>query len=778
MSSNDGTISGEFHPPGHPSVPVDEPVLRSLINRLPLVLFGTDRDLRFTDSLGGGLADLGLEPGQVVGMSAEEYLGTDDPAYPPLLAMQEAMRGNGTCYETRFKDRLYQVQVEPRRDATGEIVGVFGVAWDRTEDRTARGALEESEAQLRLLLQRLPAILYRTDADLRILFSSGAGIAEMGDLLDRHLGKTLFDVFETEDRDFPPIRAHLDALQGRSRNHEIHWEGRDIQVFVEPFQAAGDDRPGLLGLCFDMTSQREAEQRAQQQDSLMEAARTVIVTVDARDKITGWNRHAERLLGWTPDEVLGESAAARLIPEESMGAAARAVRDAKRTGLWHGELDCRHRDGKVLPVYVQMTRLGSESEGQGLVIVVRDFRRQRAAEEAMETVERRYRSIFENAVEGIVQFWPDGTIIDANPALARMFGFESPRAYMDAVADGSAEVHVDPEDRVRIQRLLEEQGQVSGFEFPARRRDGTPIWISQNVQAVRDADGVLSFYVGTVEDITERKRLEESLRQSRKMEAVGRLAGGVAHDFNNILTVIAGYCDLAAAQLSSPERLEASLEQIREASERAAGLTAQLLAFSRKQVLAPRVLRLGGAVLELEPMLRPLIGEHVDLEVAIEDEAVSTRVDPSQLSQVIINLAANARDAMPEGGRLVLAVRSLMLKEVRPGAPDPVPAGSWAVVAVSDDGRGLSQESLDHMFDPFFTTKKQGEGTGLGLATVYGVVRQSSGHIQVRSEPEAGTEFLMFLPQVEPEEPSEEATPRAGEVLRGGETVVVCEDES
>jgi PAS domain S-box-containing protein len=315
------------------------------------------------------------------------------------------------------------------------------------------------------------------------------------------------------------------------------------------------------------------------------------------------------------------------------------------------------------------------------------------------------------------------------------------------------------------------------YELELCSRTGRRVWVSVDEAPVRDDLGGVQI-VGALSDITDRKRaetekaaLEEQLRQAQKMEAIGRLAGGVAHDFNNILSVITGYSEIVMRQVEPA--LARKVEQIFKASERAAGLTRQLLAFSRRQVLAPKVLDLATVVGEMEKMLRRLIGEDVRLSVAAAQDLGTVRADPGQVEQVVMNLAVNARDAMPQGGTLELSLENVDLAK----STRDVPAGRYVRLSVSDDGCGMETEVLAHMFEPFFTTKEKGKGTGLGLATVYGIVQQSGGAIEVESRPGKGTTFRLYLPRID--EPVEAAlrTTDAAPAERAAGTVLVVEDE-
>ena len=280
-------------------------------------------------------------------------------------------------------------------------------------------------------------------------------------------------------------------------------------------------------------------------------------------------------------------------------------------------------------------------------------------------------------------------------------------------------------------------------------------------------------------NITDRKQLEEQLRQAQKMEAVGRLAGGIAHDFNNLLMVIQGYADLMTERLAEGDPLRRSAEQIQTASQRATSLTRQLLAFSRKQMLAPKVLNVQSVVVDMEKILRRLIGEDIQLETSSVADLGLIKADRSQIEQVIMNLAVNARDAMPEGGRLTIETANVELDKAAAHPPAVLSPGKYVMLAVTDNGCGMDAETQAHIFEPFFTTKEKGKGTGLGLATVYGIVKQSGGYVWVYTEPGRGTSFKVYLPRIEDEQTvrGRDGKSDARELPRGSETVLLVEDE-
>ena len=328
-----------------------------------------------------------------------------------------------------------------------------------------------------------------------------------------------------------------------------------------------------------------------------------------------------------------------------------------------------------------------------------------------------------------------------------------------------------------VRRRLLEAGPLRNYETGFLARDGRRIDVSASIAMLRDPAGTEVGTLGVLKDIGERRRLEEQLRQSQKMEAVGRLAGGIAHDFNNLLTVIAGRAQLILSRLRPEEPIHRDASLVRTTADRAAALTQQLLAFSRKQVLQPQVLDLNKVVTGMEPMLGRLIGEDIDLAVVPRQELGRVKADRAQIEQVIVNLVVNARDAMPEGGRLTLETADVDLDAVSASRHFSVSAGAYVVLAVTDTGMGMDEATRTRVFEPFFTTKEPGKGTGLGLSTVYGIVKQSGGDIQLYSEVGQGTSFKIYLPRVVEAAAPEEARPAPAAVPRGDETVLLVEDE-
>jgi two-component system cell cycle sensor histidine kinase/response regulator CckA len=399
----------------------------------------------------------------------------------------------------------------------------------------------------------------------------------------------------------------------------------------------------------------------------------------------------------------------------------------------------------------------------------------RSSEMALRQSEASFRSLIMNSPFAIFRISLDRRLLDANPALVEMLGYRSDSELM--ALDLFADVYDDPSESKRLAEFFESQAQFRDTEVGWKRKDGKIVTVSLTGRPIRDAEGTLTHFEMIAEDVTERRALEAQLWQSQKMESVGRLAGGVAHDFNNLLGVILGYSEALEDSLEQNSVPRKHAEEIKRAGLRAASLTRQLLAFSRQQVLESKVINLDAVVSEMETMLRRLIGEDVELTAALEPALGQVKADQGQIEQVIMNLAVNARDAMPKGGKLIIETANIDVDEIFTRQhPASIP-GRYVLLAVTDTGIGMDEETQARIFEPFFTTKGKDKGTGLGLAVVYGVVKQSGGYIWVYSEPGKGSTFKIYLPRVEEavERTSQSTGPARS--LQGSETILLAEDE-
>jgi PAS domain S-box-containing protein len=501
-----------------------------------------------------------------------------------------------------------------------------------------------------------------------------------------------------------------------------------------------------------------------------------IYTVSPAGDVLTWCASAARIYGYAAAEVVGQPADRFFTPEDAAGGAARRELDlAAAEGRAVVEGWRVRRDGTRFWATGTLSPLrDAAGAARGFVQVLRDLTERKQAETELRRSETRFRSLVKATSHIVWTSNPTGDVIETTPSWAGYTGLpeEEVRGWGWAKA-----VHPDDRDRVLARwRHSLASGERFEAEYRVRRADGSWGHLVVRGVPIPDDGGAAGEWVGVCLDDTERHRLEQAFHQAQKMEAVGRLAGGVAHDFNNLLTVINGYGDMVLAAGAPDAPHLGAVREMREAGERAAGLTRQLLAFSRQQVVAPVVLDLNEAVARAEGMLRRLIGEDVLLTTVLDPALPGVRTDPGQIDQVVMNLCVNARDAMPTGGRLTVETRDLVLGEGQAEYPDRGP-GRYARLSVTDTGHGMTPEVKARAFEPFFTTKGPGKGTGLGLATVFGIVEQSRGYVSVYSEVGVGTTFHIDFPATEavPPGPSPGAAPPGP---RGGaETVLLVEDE-
>jgi PAS domain S-box-containing protein len=482
------------------------------------------------------------------------------------------------------------------------------------------------------------------------------------------------------------------------------------------------------------------------------------------------------VLGYTPQELAGQNVF-KLIHSADVKSARQLFTLVLRDGgrILAGHFRFRHKNGSWRWIQAVGKNLLADPSVGAVVINYRDITERKLADDELAASEERFRKAFNASPEPMtIKDWSEGRYVDCNDSFLRATGYC--REEVIGRTDKEVMFWLRPEDRAKCMQLLEEKGRAHDVEvrFGTKSAEERVGLFSAEVIEIRGQRSVLA----VTKDITERRSLEEQLRLSQKMEAVGQLAGGIAHDFNNLLTIILGYSVLLLKDLDPEDFRRASLEGIKKAGERAAALTQQLLAFSRRQVLAPRVLDLNAVVADMEGMLRRLIGEDIDLLTVLKRGLGLIKADPGQIEQVIMNLVVNARDAMPTGGKLTIETADIQLDEVYVRRRPHVAPGPYVMLAVSDTGHGMDEATRARIFEPFFTTKEKGKGTGLGLAVVYGIVKQSGGSIWLYSEPGIGTTFKVYLPKVEAIPEKATTTPANERSRRATETVLLVEDEA
>ncbi|MBA3657423.1 MAG: PAS domain S-box protein [Gemmatimonadaceae bacterium] len=512
---------------------------------------------------------------------------------------------------------------------------------------------------------------------------------------------------------------------------------------------------------------RELRHRA-----LIENVADPIVIVDQAMKAIYSSPATARVTGYSPGEMKGRELSA-VHPDDIPGAQETMRSVLASPGIpIRSQLRIRHRDGRWLDIETVTTNLLDHQAVHGIVVNLRDVSEQKRTHEAV----ARLAAIVESSHDAVIATDLSGKIVSWNPGAERIYGHSESEVL--GMRPGFLTAPGDSIDMDAIVRETTTAGITASFESMRVHKDGHRVLVSVGVSPIKDKSGRLIGAAGISRDVTEHRRLEDEFRQAQKMEAIGRLAGGIAHDFNNILTAISANAELAMEDLATDHPVREDLAEIRRAGARAAALTRQLLAFSRKQVLKPQTINLNTIVHSVEEMLRRVIGEDVELRPVLLPTLSLVRADPTQLEQVLMNLAVNARDAMPRGGRLTIATSDTEFANDSM-RPDDMNAGHYVVLEVTDTGIGMDAKTRARIFEPFFTTKEPGKGTGLGLSTVYGIVRQSGGFITLDSEPDEGTSFKLFFPRVEEiDRPQGMVSGEHPRIEGGSETLLLVEDEA
>jgi two-component system cell cycle sensor histidine kinase/response regulator CckA len=525
----------------------------------------------------------------------------------------------------------------------------------------------------------------------------------------------------------------------------------------------------------EVNVRREQEVDLRRLAAIVESSDDAIIAATVDGVITDWNQGAERMLGFSRNEIIGKPLSVitpRDLIHEPLESQARSFNGENAVRL---ESVRKRKDGKLIHVAIVVSPLKDQG-GRiiGSSAILRDITERKFMEDAHRRSDASFRSFVENAPYGILRTTPEGRIVQANPALVEMLGYASEQEVLNLRM--GTDVYRNPGEREEATMWSRNQDTVQGIEVVWKHKSGRQFTIRCSAHVVKDSNGKVEFLEGFVEDISERKALEQQLRQGQKMEAIGRLAGGIAHDFNNLLGVIIGYGDLLLEHVGADSSLRNPAEQIKRAADRASALTRQLLAFSRQQVLEMKVLNLNAVVAEMGIMLQRLLGEDIHLETSLEPALGQVKADEGQIEQVIMNLAVNARDAMPGGGRLLIETRNVSFEEESVLIQPPMLPGEYVMILVKDTGMGMDTQTQAHIFEPFFTTKEQGKGTGLGLATVYGFVKQSGGYVWVNSEPGAGSTFTIYLPKVRTVTDQHRASAATTLPNRGAGTILLVED--
>jgi PAS domain S-box-containing protein len=652
-----------------------------------------------------------------------------------------------------------------------------------------------SEERLRQCCDAIAAGIVVQDVQGKITFANRAACEILGLEPDRLLGSTCCDpvwqAIREDGSPFPgrehppmvalatgrPVRKAVIGLYAQ-QPERLRW----ILVDSEPVAAGDSGTPAEVVTTFvDITEWKRSREALSDSErrfrGLVEATSDWVWEVDENLRYTYVSPKVQDLLGYRPEELLGRSPFVLMPPAEAVRVQA-LITDLVKSHrpLTAVENVCVHKEGRLV-VLETSGRPIFDTDGvfRGYRGIDRDIAGRKQAEEALRRSEAFIRMVTDLVPARIAYLDTEQRYRFVNKRYEEWFGVPKEQILGKHVSEllGAALY-----ERILpyVQRVL--AGEEVAYDLAVDAGNGRQRYLRVVYVPHPDEDGRVAGFYASLEDTTEQKRLEEQLRQSQKMEAVGKLAGGIAHDFNNLLTVIAGYSRLVRGQLGPEHPLAESVAEIERAGERAAALTRQLLAFSRKQVLQPRILDLNSVVAGMDALLRRLIGEHIELQMTLDPGLGQVRADPGQIEQVVLNLAVNARDAMAEGGRLTIETKNAGFDKAKARQHPGLEPGYYAMLAISDTGQGMDAETRNHLFEPFFTTKALGRGTGLGLSTIYGIVKQSGGHIWVHSEPGQGTTFRIYLPRIEARpEPGRSSRAVAGPAL-GTETILLVEDET
>jgi two-component system cell cycle sensor histidine kinase/response regulator CckA len=756
---------------------------RELVALAPIGIYRSTRDGRFTSVNQSLVRLLGYDsPAELLRLDIRKEVYFDNAERERLIARREH-EPDFTGIEVRWKRRdgsPVWVSLESRaiRGDSGAIDYFEGFVHDIDQRKRA----EESMNKLLRAVEQARNVIFMTDPEGAINYVNPAFEATYGFSKEEALGKTP-RILKSGQRDQAYYKRFWQRLlAGESIREELVNKRRDgqlvnVEVSVSPVLDAQGRRAGFIAVQADITERKRAEESLrgseQRYRSLFESmlhgyayCELLFENGEPQDFVyLDVNTNFEVLTGLK--NVVGRRVT-EVIPgiRESSPELIQVYGRVALTGI-----------PEKFEIYVDSLgiwfSISAYSPQKGYFVALFDnITERKRAEDTLRRSEERRRALMEHALDAVLVLSPDGTILEANRAAETLAG--RPRG--EQVGRSFLEL-LQAEDRDavagRFARMLE-----TGYVHDSSsvlRPDGRTIPIEISASRVDVGGGPLVLAI--VRDVSERRQLENQLRQSQKMEAVGQLAGGIAHDFNNLLTAILGYADLLAAQFEKGEAIGESLLEIRKAGERAASLTRQLLAFSRRQVLEPKVLEVNALIENIHNMLSRLIGEDIELQVVLQPGVGRVRADAGQLEQVIMNLAVNARDAMPQGGRLTIETADVDLDKGFAAQHATVRPGLHVMLSVSDTGVGMDTSIQSHLFEPFFTTKEKGKGTGLGLATVYGIVKQSGGSIWAYSEPGKGTTFKVYLPRVEEAPSSVGLVPAAAVVLGGSETILIVEDE-
>jgi PAS domain S-box-containing protein len=810
----------------------EEKRLLLLVEQIPAVLWTTDTELRFTLSVGAGLASLGLVPNQVVGMTLFEYFRTDDPDTLPIQASRRALRGESVTYETTWNDRVFQSYVEPLRDGEGRIIGVLGFAQDITDRKRVEEALRDS-GQLNEQIIRSPREgIVVHDRDLRYRAWNPYMEELTGLRAEVVLGKHPLEVIPLQQEHGRHIltEEHIkEILDGLTRamagekvtrpdfavtlkhTGQTSWNS----VRYDPLRNAQGEIVGIIVTVRDVTERKRAEEALRQNENrLQEAVQVSQTGIFDHGHLTNtiyWSPEQRKIYGFGPDEPVTLPLFLNCVhPEdrERIGEAVRKAHDPAGDGRFDVDHRIIRRDGAVRWLTTRSQTYFKDEGGTrrpvrtiGAVLDITELRR---TEEALRESSQFNQQVIDNAREGIIVYDRDLRYVVWNPFMEELSGLRAekllgkrPRDLLTIYKEEQGKLQMEKETVENIEASVKRAMTGETFSYLdipfLIKTTGMMGWTSVRYGPFRNAQGEIVGVIATVRDVTEQKRLEEQLRHAQKLEAVGQLAGGVAHEFNNMLTAIIGNLDLAIGEIPPESDQRSTLTAALQAARRAALLTQQLLTLSHRGPMDLQPQHLGAIAQDVVDFLRQTIDRRIQVRVQTPEALWTVLADAAQMHQVMVNLCVNARDSLVESlegrapdaappgwePRIVVAAENVRIDEAYCKLHFDARPGEHVRLSVSDNGYGIAEDISYRIFEPFFTTKEVGRGTGLGLATVYGIIKQHDAWIEMSSTKYGETTFKLYLPRTDrPAVPiSPGAAPSPG-TARGTETILFVDDEA
>ncbi len=731
----------------------------------------------------------GYSEDEILGKTLFELTPSENHAelreFMEIIPTGDAIKNYDTIHTNKALDKIFvAVTISPVLNAEGIIAGASIITRDTTEKKVADRALRQSEERFSVAFWDSPVpTTITTLQNGRFLDVNDSFLQLTNYYREEVIGRTTVDLQwwrNIEHRD--EMLRRLDQ-SGKLKHLElvIQTKDGDERITLVSFGTIRfKNEECILSQLYDITDRKKAEQALRSSEewlrSIVRYSSDVISILNKSGIITYESSSCELIFGFACEELTGKSLFDFIHPEDIHRVKeifARALKDTGSKSTVQYRFLCS--DKSWLDIESTITNYLDTIAIGGIVLNSRDISERKKAENELKESEQRLKILFEYAPIAYYLSSLDGTFLDGNLEAERISGWKR----KDLVGKPIVESGLLPLEGIsKFSEMFgqNQSGKPTGpDEINIIRKDGKKIIVEIRTFPVR-INGQ-NLVLGMATDITDRKILQRELTQSQKMEAIGRLAGGVAHDFNNLLTVINGYSDVLMSRLEHDAETRDKAALIKQAGQRAGSLTKQLLAFSRQQIVQPRLMNLNSTVEELAKMLRRLIGEDIELTINLEPGLGHIKADPMQIEQILMNLAINARDAMPDGGKLIIETTNKSFSEEYSHQHLEIKPGEYAQMIITDTGIGMDEELLSHIFEPFFTTKQEGKGTGLGLATVYGIVKQSHGFIQTYSEPGIGTSFKVYFPIVQGSlsQTNKNTTKRSN--LEGSETILIVEDE-